>query len=251
MNKNEFMQLQSELAEVVIEYEKFCKKGHILDLRFNYSLNELLVKLEYLKCENGLLIGISTMLADKKRLDEIEAFINNERAAYAKMIVERSKKVSNAAHVLKVMKELPVEIVDLLEESFADYTVNYHPAVKFVSTDDENILYDHLKKFYYENNYSGFKEMLDLNKKLLKKSDFDEDMQMKAISYYYDIMEQMAKDVNQRKNEYPYNIEPIFANKISIAAYEGDLRTTISKLTEANKALHEDIIASYGEDVVL
>ena len=56
--------------------------------------------------------------------------------------------------------------------------------------------------------------MLDLNKKLLKKSDFDEDMQMKAISYYYDIMEQMAKDVNQRKNEYPFNIENIFTNKL-------------------------------------
>ena len=76
-----------------------------------------------------------------------------EKEEYAKMIVARAKKVTHAAHVLKVMKELPEEIIKLLDESFEEYVLNYHPAVKFISTDDENVLYDHLKKFYFDNNY--------------------------------------------------------------------------------------------------
>ncbi len=253
MNKKEFMELQAQLADVVVAYETFCKKGHLLDLRFNYALNELLVKEEYLRYENGLLAGICTMIIDKKGLDKVEAYVKQQREEYAKRIVARTQKVSHAAHILKVMKELPNEIIDLLEDSFKEYVINYHPAVKFISSEDENILYEHLKKFYYENNYSGFKEMLDLNKNLLKKASFDDDeeFQLKVINYYYGIMEEMATDVNKRRTEYPYNIEPIFNDKLSIAAYEGELRALISKLADGNKALHEDLINLYGEDITL
>lgn len=251
MNKKEFSELQTQIASLLIEYENFCKKGYQLDLKYNYTFCELLMKEERIKFENNLIIGVCTMLADKKSMEEVDAFIQKQKNEYNALFVRHSQKVTNAAQVLKAMKELPAEIVKLLEDSFNEYVLNYHPAVKYITSEEEGKLYEYVRKAYYDNNYSAFKEMLELNKNILKPADFKEEQYVDAASYYYSIMVEMNKDVSIKRTKYPYNIEEILESKISIAAYEADIRTRITKLTGANKALHKDLIEVYGEDIII
>lgn len=251
MNKKEFIELQKEFSDVIIGYEKFCKKGYVLNMKFNYTFCEYLIKEQYLKYENKLLIGICTMLSDKKTLDEVDKFIKTEKNEYNKFLINHTNGVTRFAQVIKRLNEMPNEILDLLENAFEDYVYKYHPAVNFITTEDEFKFYDVLKQCYYESNYSMFKEMLDLNKKFLKSTNFDEELQIKATYYYYDIMNQIKLEVNNKKDKYPYNIEYVFEDKISIASYEGEIRARINVLQSANQALHKDVIKLFGEDVIL
>lgn len=250
MNPIEFKELQNQMIESVYAYERFLKKGNLLDVEFNYNFHDYIEKGYKLDQENILMQDIILKLNNKESLESIESYISEFKAKYNKVYVALKQKERNCKAVCENSKVMSSAVIDEFERVFKDYVSSYHPAIKVYITKNEADLFEQLKKCYYENNYNAFQMLLDLNKNL-KKIDIPEEKYIEASQYYYSIMQQIKLDVDKRKNAYPYDKENVFNDEITIASEEAEFKVEMSKLLGINTSLHKDLVSAYGEDISL
>lgn len=249
MNKKEFGEIQEQMIQTLIVYERFCKKANLLKARYNgifgkYTENELKLKLE-----NELIVNVVKMLNDKKSLNEVEEIIKKGKAIYAKAVVDMANEFEHDALVVKSFDN--DEKVDATEKVFEQYLRANHPAIKMAVSNNEAQLYNALRSLYCENNVSGFTSVLEMNNNLLSNVEYTEDKYVEYYKYYMNTARQIQMDIEKRLKSFPFVKESVFADNISIAAEEADIRVRINSLNGVNKALHADLISVYGEDINL
>lgn len=248
MNRKEFEQLQLEFAQQMFSYEQFCKLGYQLENKFCFYFYEYMEKEYKLMTENEMMQKVIILLKDKKGLMEVEKCIEAYKLSLSKSIVSLNSKYNYAKQIVNALNN---DGLEYLEEDFKNYVMKYHPAVKMLVTKQEGEFYKQLKKMYFDNNYSGFQAVYDLNKNLIQPYSIAEDKYIETAEYYYKVLEQIKLDVNKKKNIFPYNKEEVFVDDLTIAAEVAEFKIKINKLLGINKSLHKDIIEIYGEDINL
>lgn len=247
MNKNEFKELQKEIGEIVISYERFCKKGYLLDLKYTAQFHEYIEKEYRLSTENEALQQMLLKLKQKESPEEMEHYLKELRAQYAQNIVRLSNKIRQS----ELMTAVSEEVSEGMERAFEEYALMYHPAVRIFISKEERAIYNQLRALYMDNKLSAFIALIEMNRTQLQNQELEEAKYVQAAEYYYHTMEQIRLDMKKREAGFPYTKEAIFGDSLSLAAEEAEFRVKINQLLGLNKSLHKDITALYDRDVCL
>jgi len=66
--------------------------------------------------------------------------------------------------------------------------------------------------------------------------------------YYFNAGSMMTQDLSMRTQQYPYTLEEVFEDEITMAREEGQVRAEITRFIGVNKAFHADFIRIFGKD---
>ena len=138
-----------------------------------------------------------------------------------------------------------------MKRRFKEFVKVNHPAVKILITKAERMTYDELRKLYLDNNLLAYEAFLDLQKSFIRPCQLTEKDYNNANAYYYQIRTNLVAEMEKKKHEYPYSLENVFENEMSIARHRANHIIENNKLRALNKSLHKDVIQVYGEDVNL
>ena len=249
MQYKDFIKLQNELKNILVDYTKFLKKGATLDLKYTNEFKDEILKDFKLRNENSMLIQASTMLNDKKSLEEVDKYIDNYKANYNILFNNLNAKINNCNLVFE--KPLDEERKNELEEHFLNVVKTASPLLLIDADKAYYNSFNLLQMLYQQNNYETYFADYELNKELFNEKNFSNVDFDKYINYYMNLMQKITYDINQRKNKYPFDKENVFVDEISIARERGNFRANLTKISEANKAIKLDFKALYGKIVEL
>ena len=249
MDSFEFNKIQKELGNYLYEYEKFIKDGHYLDMKYTNQFYSLLEEQFTINFENILLQQVCSKLIDKQSLDDIDSFIKSNKKEYNQKLVSYRKKNGNSKYVINAFNN--DEVTKEFEEIFKAYCIENHPAVKIMITKLERLTFDELRVHYLNNNLSAYTELYELQKGVIRPCMLNDEQYSKAIEYYDKIKNDIANEMEAKLSEYPYNKKEVFENEITIAREKAELVVDINRKKQMNKALHQDIVNLYGEDITI
>jgi hypothetical protein len=247
MDKIEFKELQKEIGKYLYEYEKFIKDGHIIDMKYIDCFYDLLVEQFIISSENMLLHGVCDKLNNNIPLTDVDSFIVSSKKDYNQKIVTYNNKRNNAKYVIDSYND--EEASKELEEVFRTYCLDNHPAVKIMITKLERMTFDELRVNYLNNNLSSYTALYELQKESIRPCMLTDEHYEKAISYYNKVKQDIMNEMEKKISEYPYIKKEVFDNDITIAREKADLIVNLNKQKQMNKALHQDVINIYGEDI--
>lgn len=248
MNRTEFNEIQEQMAQSLIVYERFCKKANYLKAKYNSHFSKYTEQEVKYKLENDLMVNVIKMLNDKKSLDEVDKIIEKGKAIYVKAMVDMANEFKHDDLVVKSFENADVQEV---ENAYEQYTRINHPAIKMQVSNNEAQLYQALRSLYFQNNLSAFNSVLQMNQNLISTVEYTEDKFVEYYKYYMNTARQIQNDMENKLKNFPFTKEEIFQDDMSIASEEGELRAKINKLAGINKSLHKDFINVYGEDLNL
>lgn len=249
MNSFEFKELQNEMGNVLYIYESFLKKSHIIDCKIVNEFHDQIKENIRLRNKNTIIVNVCKMLNENKTLDEVDAYINECRGKYETSMANLARKKDYAKVLVESLKD--EEVTKELEERFKDFVKENHPAVKILITKAERMTYDELRKFYLDNNLSGFESFLDLQSSFIRPCALEEKDYNNANAYYFQTRNNIFAEMEKKKKEYPLALENVFDNEMTIESHRANYIIENNKLKAANKALQQDLIKVYGEDITL
>ncbi len=248
MNDIEFAEVQNEMGNRIVEFERFSKKGFLLEAEYVYHFHEWIEKEFKVTQENEFLKNIIQYNAEQKNIDE---FISTFKKSYSQRIVDFSRRYDRFARICEAKKNTSVEMLEELETEFKEFALKYHPAIKWKVSPQEGQAYMMAKQLYFENNYSGFLEFLKLNPLLTKEVKFTSEQFTQVNEYYFLLMQDIQKSISQKKKMFPYTIEEVMEDDISIAREVAEFKVRINQEYGKNKALHKDVIEALGKNYSL
>ncbi|MBR6071330.1 MAG: hypothetical protein IKP77_00680 [Acholeplasmatales bacterium] len=251
MNKSEFLEMQNEFAKYVYRYEYFIKLGVITDSYYHHYFFNELESARYYNLENTLLVELIKMKNDNKTLEEINNYIKGFKDKYANENKTIEEKHKFCEKVVNNCEQLSNDEKAQFEKDYLEYVTNNHPIVKCIVSKEEEALFATLNKLYKENNYDGFKVLLNNNKEIFKPVEIDENEYSRISGYYYDVKKGINNDYANKQNGYPYNKQETMKNDISVARETGEIKVRINTLKSANKQLHKDYVLAFGNDISL
>lgn len=248
MNYNEFLEMKSEFASYIYRYEYFLKCGTINDCYYTNFFSSMVNEIRRVDVENNVMISVIKMKNEGKSDEEIKEYLNKSKEAFKNEKDRMELKNKLAKEVVLNTDKLSNEDKKNFEEIFLDYVRKNHPVVKCLVSDEEEKLFHVLDKLYKENNYTGFKEILDMNKNLFKDAEYKEEDYNKISGYYYDMKKRINQDYMKKQQSYPYNKQETLKNDISVAREMGDLKARLNEFKAANKNIHKDYINIFEND---
>ncbi|MBE6137194.1 MAG: hypothetical protein E7176_02225 [Erysipelotrichaceae bacterium] len=251
MNVKDFNEIKEQFGQTMYAYEQFLKKGYLLEMMYNYHFYDYIVKEYKLNIENELLRNVLDMLNAKQSLDMVDAYIDNARKINAQNLISLDKKHRNATEVVNAMESMSEEDDEKLENEFKKFVMESHPAVKGTVTKEESNMYNQAKHFYIVNNLGAFNECRELFKNSFKPADIKEEDFEKISAYYYSTMQDLKLEANKRNNAFPYTIEGVFEDDVTISAENAEFKIKLKNLTEMNTALQKDAVEIFGEEIKL
>ena len=251
MNLNEFLEMKNEFAEYIYNYEYFLKCGAINDCYYNYYFSQYLDEIKFLDTESKVMASVIDMKANNEPEEKINEFVTKAKESYAneKAMIENKNRLCRT--IVENNNKMSNEDKKQFEIDYLAYVKENHPIVKCFINDNEEQIFNMLNKLYKENNYSGFKGMLEMNKNSFKVPEYKEADFTKISAYYYDMKKNINADFLKKQNQYPFNKMEVLKNEISVAREAGDLKAKLSKFREANKNLHRDYELNFGKDFSL
>lgn len=249
MNSLEFKELQNEMGNVLYKYESFLKKSHVLDCKIINEFYEQIRESIRLKNENIIITNVCKMLNDNKTLEEVDSYINENKNKHEISMTNLEKKKEYSKVLMEALKD--EEVNNELESRFKEFVKENHPAVKILITKAERMTYDQLRKLYLDNNLSGFEAFLDLQSSFIRPCALEEKDYNNANGYYYQTRNNIFMEMEKKKKEYPLVLENVFENEMTIESHRANYIIENNKLKAQNKALHQDLINLYGEDIKL
>lgn len=251
MNIKEFNEIKEQFGQTMYAYEQFIKKGYLLEMMYNYHFHDEIV-IEYkINIENELYKNVLDMLHSKQSLDLVDAYIDNARKIHAQNLVSLDKKFNNAKAIVHKMDSMSEEEDVKLEEEFKKFVMISHPAVRGSVSKEDSSMYKQARQFYLINNLPGFIEIQQLFMKSFVPSEIKEEDYVKYSQYYYKTMEDMKLDAANKVNQFPYSIENVFDDDITLASEKAEFKVKLNKISGLNDALKKDIIETYGEEINL
>jgi hypothetical protein len=249
MNSLEFKELQNEMGDLLYKYESFLKKSHIIDCKIVNEYGDLILESLCLRNENSMLAHVCQMLNDKKSLDEVDAYIKDLRDKHQTSLSNLAKKREYVKTLVERLKD--EEATKELEERFKELVKENHPAVKILITKVERMTYDQLRKCYLDNNLVEYESYLKLQESFIRPCTLTEKDYNNANQNYYQIRNNIAAEMNKKKNEYPLVLENVFENEMTIASHRANYIIDNNRLKADNKGLHQNVVSIYGEDITL
>ena len=249
MEYNDFLKLQNDIKNILVEYTHFLKKAADLDLKYTTEFKDEIVKDFKLRNENSMLVQATTMLNDKKSLDEVDKYIEKYKANYSILFNNLNAKINNFS--LAISNPLAEDKEKELEDHFINVVKTASPLLSIDSDPSYFNAFNLLQMLYQQHNYETYFADYDLNKELFKEKDYQNVDFEKYVAYYMSLMQNITADINDKKTKYPFTKENVFEDEITIARERGDFRAVLSKVSEANKAIKADFKALYGENVEL
>lgn len=250
MNKQEFQELKDEFAVIIYNYEKFIKDCILLDYRYNTRYYDLLTKVRFYEVENTLLARC--IQAHVENHDpEVEKIIDDFHNGYQKELSNSVMKHKIAKTVTEHNLKLNPDDIKQFETEYVDFIKAHHPVVNALASKEEQEVYEKLKVYYYENNIAGFKKALEEASSVFQNPDYPDDIFTKVSEYYYDIRKRIGQDFTKKQTVYPFVKRTVFADEMSEAYEEGELKTNLNKLMSDNKKLHADVVKAFNYDIKL
>lgn len=249
MQYKEFLVLQGRVIDVLKNYAIFLKRGAQLNYRYTKEYKDEILKDFIIRNENTMLVTALSLLNDKKSLEEVDKYIQDYKKNYQNEYNVLSKRIIASESVSSItldenkQKELEKHYFELLEK--------YNPLLRMETNSEYIRSYELLQLLFQQNNYQTYFASYELFKDMFSEKDFTKVDFDKYMNYYLDLMQKIAVDIQNRKKNYPFTIESVFEDEISIAREKGEFKAKINKLIEANKAIKEDFKEAYGEIVEL
>ena len=251
MNLQEFLEMKNEFADYIYKYEYFLKCGAINDCYYLHFFGDFLDEIRKVGTENRIMAAAIAMKSEGKPQEEIDKFLADQKELYNTETEKvKNKKVFTEA-VIKNNDALPMEDKKQFEIDYLDYVKKNHPIVKCLVSPQEEQLFQILSKFYKENNYSAYKEILENNKNVFSEPEYKEEDFNKISAYYYDIKKNINADFLNKSKMYPYNKQETLKNEISIARENGDLKAKLNEYKGANKNIHKDFFNAFKFEYTL
>ncbi|MBQ3253635.1 MAG: hypothetical protein IJA65_03680 [Acholeplasmatales bacterium] len=251
MNAVEFKELQEEFAQYIYTYEVTNKSAYITDMRYLVRYNDLLTQSHKLEMETGLMQTLIQMLADKKEEKEIKAFEERVRTDFKKKEEEISKKYQNASLFVDRFNSLTSEYNKSFEEYYKEFILVYYPPVRVLAPKEVKPLVDMLRQLYFNCNFEGFKEVLELNRKAFDFPEIPEEQYTNVAQFYYNYKKKINIEINNRKNKYPYNKIQVFKDEMTILSEEGMLLQHLSAIKKMHASVKKDYLEVFGNEIEL
>ncbi len=250
MNREEFKELKDEFALIIYNYEKFIKDCILLDYKYNTRFYDLLTKVRFYEVENTLLARCIQAHVENRDPD-IEKIIDDFHKGFKQEMDNSVVKHKIAKTVTEHNAKLNPDEVQAFEKDYVGFIKEHHPVVHALATKEEQEAYEKLKVYYYENNIDGFKKAFEEATPVFKNTEYPEDVFTKISEYYYDIRKRIGQDFTKKQTLYPFVKKEVFADDMSEAREEGELKAQLSKLMADNKKLHADIQKAINYDIKL
>ncbi len=251
MNRLEFNEMVKEFGEDVYDFEKFLKKGFILEASYITIFNGLLKEINHATFENNLLKDGIEKLKNNESVDDINKYlIENKKKindTIAQLVVRDNyyKKVYDSAYSFLTKENEEVEAL------YKDYCLKHHPAVRAFVSKQEEELSNYLKKEYFEDNLEHLKTLLEKNQGVFINDEIEDSKFNDISGHYFKLRKNMNVEKQARLKKYPFIKENVFKDELSIASEEAELRIQLKKLKDLNEALHKDFTQIFGSDFIL
>ncbi|MCR5350247.1 MAG: hypothetical protein K6E20_04565 [Acholeplasmatales bacterium] len=248
MNREEFNEMRKEFGDYVYNYEYFQKVGYITDMYYTNKFSQELIKIQKLEIENIVMSQSLDLFIKGEKLENIKNYCEESKNRYSKDYTKFSNKIIKAEQFIKHHEKMSEDEKKEFEQEYLKFCIELHPVVKCKVNKEENEAYLILRDFYFTNNYSGFKEFLELHKDAFKPVEYLETEFNTISSFYLENKTRINTDYNKRHTLYPYNKDAVLKDEISIAREQGELHVNITNLIRTNKELHEKFKAQFGYD---
>lgn len=250
MNKQEFMEMHDEFASLVYNYELFMKNGFLTDCKYNVSFYDELRKVRNAEAE---LQVITSAMRDKgnKKIEEILNSIDKAKKAYAQELVSTENKNNYCKQLTSILDKFDQSAFDASEKHFKDFIFKYHPVVCLNAKKEARDVYEMLKKFYFECNYLGFQEYLEINKAVFEVDEITEDRYVEASQVYFKFRQTINQSFINFKDKYPYNKKELFNDEMTVLSERDNLSIKAKQLNEALKAARKDFKEAFGFELKL
>ena len=248
MNSVEFKELQSEIADLIIQYDHFDKVSFMLDLQYSMQYAELLDKGFKLSKENELMQSVLLMVSAGKSTIEINAYILAFKAQANNELKNMENKLRLGSEVFNRIKEMTEEQYINMVQLYENYIKEYHPGIKMNASEADNLIYKQARDYFKTSNYIALNSLIGRLPES-QKANISESEYNKANVFYHKIKLTIANDIKNRQDKYPFDKKKVFENEMTELAEKFDLEENIKQITILNQNLHKDYIAVMREDV--
>ncbi|MBQ7641290.1 MAG: hypothetical protein IJS83_02375 [Acholeplasmatales bacterium] len=245
MNKQEYEEMRLEFADLVYRYEAFMKRGYLTDCRYSLTYFEALKEARRYESEAAV-ITQAIQSKDKYKIEEILKAIDNAKESYKQEMIQTENKHNYCVQLFSIINKFDKSVFDESENLFRKFIYDYHPVVCLNASKDAKNVYEMLKKFYFECNHLGFKEFLEMNKKVFEVDPITEDRYVEASQVYFQFRGNINNTFNQLEKQYPYNKISVFEDEMRIIAEKDDLEIRVKKLKELLKNVRKDFFDAFG-----
>lgn len=252
MNKEEFLEMRKEFGSLVANFDRFQKDCFIIDLNYNLAFFQELEPTRKLELEIYI---IGQAIAQKdlgKSVDEIKQYIDHIKESYEKERESAKNKNNYAKQVIAYTSRISKEERQEVEDLYFNFMVENHPLVNLLANETAKGAYEIIKKYYFESNLPGLKEILPVQGKALEHSEInDENEYIKFSQVYFDSRNQVTKAYTEQSKKYPFVKREVFKDEMSIERERDELNLNRKKLEQTNKKAHEDFVKNFEFDFSL
>ena len=250
MNSVEFKELQSETADLIIQYDHFDKVSFMLDLQYSMQYAELLDKGFRISKENELMQSVLLMVTAGKSTVEINAYILAFKVQTENELKNMENKRRLGYEVFNRINEMTEEQYHNMVQLYENYIKDYHPGIKMNASDADNLIYKQARDYFKTSNYVALNSLIgrlpESQKANILESEYN-----KANVHYHNIKLTIANDIKNRMDKYPFNKKSVFDNEMTELAEKFELEENIKQITKLNESLHRDYVVVMREDVKL
>lgn len=247
MNKQEYLEMRQEFADLIYAYESFLKNGFLVDCRYNAVFYPELTKVRRLEAEIGV-IAHAVQLKEKENINVILKMLDEAKANFKKEVETAEQKNRYCRQLLSIIDQFDKSVFEACEKKFKEFVFDFHPVVCLNPSADAKKAYDMLKRFYFECNHLGFTEYFGTVKEKFEVAPVEEDRYTEASQVYFKFRNQITATIEKMKNTYPYNKSTIFSDEMTVMAEKDDLEIKSKRLSEALVSARKDFNEKFGFD---
>lgn len=157
---SKILELQNELADIIIEYD--AKIKHNLDIEARYNLEMPREISEVTTVENQIAIcnAAIKMAKEGKTFEETQKVVTDLKQKAINFIMTTNRKLKDYKMLEEANKNYSKEELDMLETEYAKLVKEHHPAIVIRIPQTYDMQFKILRNFYLLNNVKGFMNLL-------------------------------------------------------------------------------------------
>ncbi len=248
MNKDEFLELQTEFAQDVYNFEFFLKRELYADFNYNNVFFDELMTNRRLDLENRMLFDAIRL--HNESAQNVDEYIQKAQKEYSSERDVSFRKHANVKALLEKNKGIKQEELKEFEEYFREFVLENNPIVRLNQNKETQSVYEMLTRLYRENSFDNFKALYNSNSNVfLIDKEVDPSRYVEFSRVYYNTRKKFNSVINQAPTRYPFNKEATLKDAESIEKERKDLKEKEKSLLEANESLHKDFVKVFGNDI--
>lgn len=160
---NKILELQEELANIIIEYDKKIKRNLALEAKYNLEIPNEISEVTFLDNQIAICSIALKLASEGKTLEETQKVVSDLKLKATNFIITHNRKMNDFKILKNSNEKFTLEEIEDLNKKYESLVRKHHPAIAIKIPQTYDMQFKMLRNFYLLDNVSGFDGLLKEN----------------------------------------------------------------------------------------